>query len=191
MASISTETSDTIVLISGSKKKEIIVSNPNQFCSKGLSSNLAKDIYVALKKYATEHYPIPFPKDSCNEAVAQLEALYSQLGTCSIDEDCTFIDKNYDSIGRESFTFLSVNECSPVKPLMSANKNLVKNQQKNLIQLRDSALDSCKQSTAPVNCTGFSQFQPTLPAPICNAGKCKAEQQFAQPSAFMRRSSEQ
>jgi hypothetical protein len=168
------EAEDTITTQYMTQKNELIRSSKQGFCTRLTNPEHAQGILREMKKLAAKYYPLPFPKDACGDAVDKLDSLYAEVNTCSTDTDCYYFDKNFEPIERSTFTFLAINDCSPVKSLQVANKNLVVKRQSELVHLFSSTSRTCLNANLSPNCNGFAPFQPTLPTPVCVVGKCKA-----------------
>lgn len=169
---IPTQTTDSVTLHQKDRDLEIIQAMDSKFCYNESLIDKAKPLYSHLKELATQHYPLPFPQDSCTDALIILEKLYQRVRECKVDPDCIYVEKAFESVPRDAATFITANDCSMVKPLIVANENLTAANQIELFEHQKNALTACKHINTTLNCGGFSHLQPTQPSPICQAGVC-------------------
>lgn len=154
-------------------EQELLRSSNSEYCYRTSTLEASKPIWSIIKGLATQYYPLPFPRSSCTQAMSSLEGLYAEVSKCTTNQDCLYIDATFDPISRETFTFLAINECSSVKPLLVGNPTLLGSNKTELLRLFNEASRTCNQGNTNMNCSGFAAFQPTAPAAICNAGTCK------------------
>lgn len=170
--------SDGSIEISGLGRQGILLRvESSKRCYRWLSAEAAEKIQASIFKLATEHYPLPFPDDTCDEALGSLESLYTSLKRCDTDEQCTYLDTNFEPIAPDSLQFVLTGDCTPVKPMIVGNYDRVLDARSQLVEKSEHARLACKKRRSATGCTGFSRFQATQPAAICSEGLCKVHPQ--------------
>lgn len=167
-------TADKISMIAhNGSESEWIRTGERGLCSHLDSPESTKKLLAFMHESASRHYPVPFPDDDCDNARASLESLYGKVRTCTTDADCAFIDGTFQPIAQDYLTFLIKGDCSGAEPLVVANRSSVAAKRSALLQELSHAQEACKTRSTS-NCAGFSDFQPTRPAPVCGGGICRA-----------------
>jgi hypothetical protein len=165
---------DTVSTIAQSgEQTDWIHTGERGVCSKMETPELAQKLLAYMRSSAAKHYPLPFPDDACDQARASLETLYGNVRACTNDADCSFIDEAFQPVAQDYLTFLIQGDCSGAQPLVVANRSQVETKRTLLLQSFSHAQEQCKRRAAS-SCAGFSNFQPTRPAPICGGGICRA-----------------
>lgn len=167
-------TADKIsVIAQNGSETEWIRTGERGFCSHLESRDSSKKLLAFMHESASKHYPVPFPDDDCDNARASLEALYGNVRSCVTDADCSFVDEAFQPIAQDYLTFLIKGDCTGAEPLVVGNRSLVTAKRSALLQELAHTQEACKKRSS-TNCAGFSDFQPTRPAPICGGGICRA-----------------
>jgi hypothetical protein len=152
---------------------EWIRTSPKENCIQLATADAAQKVLAFLKDSASVHYPLPFPDQACDGASAALKALYANARGCKVDSDCAYIDEEFQPIAKNHFMFLITDDCTGAAPLVVGNAAYVASKRGPLLQALGHAKEAC-QNRSLNNCDGFSDFQPTEPAPICEGGLCRA-----------------
>ena len=169
----SSDTDDTVTYVPriGDSKEWLKTTSKSQ-CIRLASAEAAQKLLQLLRRSAQLHYPIPFPDDACDGANASLESLYGFVRKCEKPSDCVFFDDSFQPIASDVSTFLITGDCSGAHPLLVGNRERVGLKREALLGEIAHARNACKNRAATA-CTGFSDFLPTQPAPICSAGFCQ------------------
>jgi hypothetical protein len=174
VANSSEETSDTVSYVPRTgDQKEWVHMSENNTCSHLSSPEAAQKLLTFMRDSAANHYPLPFPDDACDEARASLESVYGKVRECKTDVDCSYFDESFQPVATDLLTFLVTGDCSGAQPLVVGNRSTVAAKRPLLLQTLSHAQEACKKRAAS-SCAGFSDFQPTRPAPICGGGICRA-----------------
>jgi hypothetical protein len=147
--------------------------NEHNICSQLQSSETSQKLLAYMHDSAARHYPLPFPDEDCDNARSNLETLYGKVRECKTDADCAFIDETFQPVAHDYLTFLLKGDCSGAQPLVVANMASVAAKRGALLQSYSHTQEACNNRSV-ASCRGFSDFQPTRPAPICGGGICRA-----------------
>jgi hypothetical protein len=157
----------------GGATTQWVRTSERDMCSHLQSNETSQKLLAYMHDSASRRYPLPFPDDNCDTARANLESIYGKVRECKTDADCAFIDDAFQPIAQDYLTFLLKGDCSGAQPLVVANRAKVAEKRGNLLQVYSHTQEACNNRSV-TSCRGFSDFQPTRPAPICGGGICRA-----------------
>lgn len=163
----------SVDLIRSAAETRMMRMTANELCTRARSVDDAKEFIGVVKRIVGKHYPLPFPDDSCDAATTALRHAYASVRRCSQDTDCVYVDESFEEVKASDFRFLSTGDCTGVRPLVVGNAQRIVAERVLLQESRERAIVSCKKRSATSACTGFAEFVPTRPGPVCRAGACK------------------
>ena len=170
---------ETVTLTRHHQDAVLVHQSGTNFCYRATSQDQAGAVQNAIETLAEKYYALPFP-DVCADASASVEALYPSVEACSTDNDCFYIDKDFQVIPPSSMQYVYTDNCSRVKPLIAANAATILTNQAALTTALNHARDICGYRMVRDDCTGITGFNSTQAPPVCQRGVCQVNPAISQ-----------
>jgi hypothetical protein len=160
---------ETVSISKASGADQVLIQLSGSELSYGLNNAAdAQGLLQTLRLIAEGHYS----PSQCEEMTTALKALYSQMQTCSVDADCSYIDGGLEVVAPSSNQWMPLDSCMTANPLSVGNATLVAASKDKLEKAAQDYQSACAATYLKEDCTptGFTlNGQPS----VCSAGKCK------------------
>jgi hypothetical protein len=141
-------------------------------CAGARNSVEAEALHRLIRELALKYYPLPFP-DACLEAASEVHAVHDGLSSCNTDTECSYLDSNLEPIPYEIDQFVTVDDCSRVRPMAVGNIVSVLTHRDQLSAAFENARAICGERMVRSDCTGVTGFMSSLSSPVCQRGHCR------------------
>jgi hypothetical protein len=169
---VTLESEDTITYSKQSPDALLVHASGSDLCGKGASPDDAQALHLAIHGLAAKYYLLPFP-DACADSALGVTSQYDALQSCVTDDDCSYVAADFSPIPKGTLQYVTVDNCSVVKPMAVGNITAVFNAQGRLQDSLSNARNVCNYRIVRTECTGLTGFQSDAGNPVCNAGKCR------------------
>ena len=161
----------TVTFTSASEQTLIRVAGLD-FCYRAKSVATAAALYKEITLLADKYYARPFGND-CGRAVIDASKEYASVQGCSTDADCGYVGSSFEPISTGSIQWVTLTNCSILKPLAVANISLLLKNQDKVVSGLENAQKVCGQEFTNWSCTHVTGFGSTDAAPVCQQGACR------------------
>jgi hypothetical protein len=174
---------DSLTFVKGSSSNTFLTkkndTSEGTVCANGYTVDDAEALRTAVIAAATDHYALPFPS-ACLTAASAVQALYSGLGQCSQDSDCTYVDpSDYSAIPADQSMNVFVDNCSVIQSLPVANTAALAAHATALNAALLNAQTTCgADNILRSGCTGQVFFNSATAPAACIHGACAVNPQL-------------
>jgi hypothetical protein len=147
-AAVAEKASDDILSLTkdGKEEGEFISTVGKEIYYKLGSSKEAEDVHKAMRKLAKKYYGRIFP-DACQSQIDSYSALLEGLKTCQLDQDCTYLDGDFNDIDASRDTYVLTpdvaNSCYAVKAPVAANSSQLLSSRVNILEEKSKVEQIC------------------------------------------------
>jgi hypothetical protein len=165
----STDSSIEVNQERGSKFKIRFVKN--ELCYSSLKPEEALKLSKEAQKIMKKYHPDRFPNE-CINAAQSLQKFYDTIKECEKDYECSYLDDDFLPLASEQIENFTIDDCTFIKPLITANSFSAVTNQLKLLTMRHLAKEVCAKEPKRKSCDEPKKLKPIKMAPLCVKGRC-------------------